>query len=108
MGIIRKAGSSDAGVESLRHLAECSLFVCNKWDLIKENEKPKVKNYVNEKLRECWEDTNLNHQIVYMSVANAIKAQEFGGVTAEFNDLLKQIKTMLLKAINIRLYNHWQ
>ena len=108
MGILRKAGSSDLGVESLRHLAECSLFVCNKWDLVKESERQAVKNYVSTKLGECWKDASAKHQIVYMSITNAIKAQEFGGVTADFNDLLKQIKTMLLKAINIRLYNHWQ
>ena len=108
MDILQKVQSSDSGVETLHHLAECSLFVCNKWDLVKEAERPKVKKYVTEKLRECWENANLNHQIVYMSVANAIKAQEYGGVTEEFNYLLKQIKTMVLKAINIRLYNHWQ
>ncbi|XP_028400623.1 dual serine/threonine and tyrosine protein kinase-like [Dendronephthya gigantea] len=107
MGILRKAGS-DAGVASLRHLAECSLFVCNKWDQVKESEREAVKKYVSTKLSECWRDASSNHQIVYMSVTEAIKVQEYGGVTEEFNLLLKQIKTMVLKAINIRLYNHWQ
>ena len=108
MDILRKVQSSDSGVETLHHLAECSLFICNKWDLVKEAEKSKVKKYVTAKLSECWENANLNNQIVYMSITNAIKAQEYGGVTTEFNHLLKQIKTMVLKAINIRLHNHWQ
>ncbi|XP_028400622.1 uncharacterized protein LOC114523788 [Dendronephthya gigantea] len=108
MDILKVVQSSDGGVENLQNLAECSLFVCNKWDLVKEDERPTVKKYVTAKLSECWENSNLNHQMVYMSITDAIKAQEYGGVTEEFNLLLKQIKTMVLKAINIRLYNHWQ
>ncbi|XP_028400633.1 uncharacterized protein LOC114523798 [Dendronephthya gigantea] len=106
--ILKKVKSSDGGVETLHHLAECSLFICNKWDQVKEGERSATKNHVVAKLRECWEDSNLNHQIVYMSITEAIEVQEYGGVTEEFNDLLQKIKTMVLRAINIRLYNHWQ
>ncbi|XP_028400789.1 uncharacterized protein LOC114523925 [Dendronephthya gigantea] len=34
--ILKKVKSSDGGVETLHHLAECSLFICNKWDQVKE------------------------------------------------------------------------
>ncbi|XP_028400784.1 uncharacterized protein LOC114523921 [Dendronephthya gigantea] len=108
MDILKVVQSSNKAVETLQNLAECSLFVCNKWDLVKEDERPAVKKHVTAKLSECWEDTNLNHQMVYMSITDAIKAQEYGGVTEEFNHLLHQIKSMVLKTINIRLYSHWQ
>ncbi|XP_028400660.1 uncharacterized protein LOC114523825 [Dendronephthya gigantea] len=106
--ILKKVKSSDGGFETLQHLAECWLFICNKWDQVKENERSETKKYVVAKLRECWEDSNLNYQMEYMSITDAIEVQEYGGVTEEFNDLLKKIKTMVLRAINIRLYNHWQ
>ena len=108
MDILKKVLSYDSGVENLKHLAACSLFIGNKWDQVTEDQRATVRKYVITKLSECWEDANLNHQIVYMSIKEAIKAQEYGGVTEEFNDLLQKIKTMVLKAINIRLYNHWQ
>ena len=99
--------SIDGGVDNLHHLAECSLFLCNKWDQVEEDERLETKKDVVAKLSECWEDTYLNHQIVYMSIKEAIKVQEYGGVAAEFNDLLQKIKTMVLKTRNIRLYNQW-
>ncbi|XP_028400624.1 uncharacterized protein LOC114523790 [Dendronephthya gigantea] len=106
--ILKKVKSSDAGVETLQHLAECSLFICNKWDQVEEDERSETKKHVVAKLRECWEDSNLNHQMVYMSIKDAIKAQEYGGLTEEFSDLLKKIETLVLRARNISLYNQWQ
>ena len=108
MKILKKLQLLEGATEQCKHLAECSLFVGNKWDLVKEKEQHNVKTYVAKGLGECWQDANLNNQIVYMSTLKAIKLQKYGGVTTEFNDLLENIKQMILRAINIRLYNHWQ
>ena len=105
---MEKLRSLEGGTEQCKRLAECSLFVCNKWDLVPEDERRNVKTYVAKGLGECWQDANVHKQIVYMCTLEAIQLQEYGGVTAEFNDLLENIKQMILRAINIRLYNHWQ
>ncbi|XP_028400787.1 uncharacterized protein LOC114523923 [Dendronephthya gigantea] len=99
--ILKKVKSSSGGAETLQHLAECWLFICSKWDQVKENEKSETKEHVVAMLREGWEDSSLNHQIVYMSIKEAIKVQEYGGVTEEFNDLLQKLSDGL-RAINIR------
>ena len=88
------------------HLAKCSLFVGNKWDLIKESDRDKVKKYVAKALSECWQDTS--HQIVFISAQQSIQLQQYGGVTSEFQELLQNIKQMVLRAIDVRLHNHWQ
>jgi receptor-interacting serine/threonine-protein kinase 5 len=105
--IHEKVESLEGGSEENNRLAECSLFVCNKWDLVPEDQRDETKKYVVKKLKECWPGANLDNQIVFMSTTNAIKAQQYGGVTKEFDDLLEKIKQIILKAINIRLYNHW-
>ena len=87
------------------HLAKCSLFVGNKWDLIKESDREKVKKYVAKGLSECWQGEG--HQIVYISAQQSIELQQYGGVTSEFQELLQNIKQMVLTAIDVRLYNHW-
>jgi hypothetical protein len=108
MTILEKVQSLEGGTQNCKNLAECSLFVCNKWDQVKEREQDRVKRYVLKTLSECWQDANLNNQIVYMSVLDAIKAQQYGTTTPDFNDLLESLQQMILRAINTRLYNHWK
>lgn len=100
--------SLESDPEQSNRLAECSLFVCNKWDLVPPNQQDKVKKHTNERLMKCWTDRNLESQIVYLSTSNATKVQQYGGVTKEFSDLVQSINTMILKAIKARLYNHCQ
>jgi hypothetical protein len=108
MKILGKLQLLEGGMEQYNRIAECSLFVCNKWDQVPPDERDKVRTSVVQKLSDCWQDANLNNQIVYISTTEAIKVQQYGGATMEFNDLLQSIKQMILKAINVRLYNHWQ
>ena len=108
MKILGKLQLLEGGTEQYNRLAECSLFVCNKWDQVPEGERNKVRANVVQQLSDCWQDAIVNNQIVYISATEAIKAQQYGGVTTEFYNLLESIKQMILKAINIRLYNHWQ
>jgi hypothetical protein len=108
MEILKKVQSLEGGTENCKNLAECSLFVANKWDQVKEPEQDKTKEYLAKRLSECWQDANLPNQIVYMSILKAIEAQQYGGVTKEFKNLLESIKEMIVRAINTKLYNHWK
>ena len=88
-------------------LAECALFVANKWDQVDEHEQPEVKQYIVKELKKFWPDGNPHDQTIYMSTKDALKQQKQGHITEQYDDLLKGIKSMILKAINSRLNNHW-
>ena len=87
--------------------AKCALFVANKWDQVDEEERPDVKQFIVERLQQFWPEGNPHEQIVYVSTKNALEQQKSGVITKEYDDLLKGIKSMILKAINNRLNNHW-
>jgi GTP-binding protein EngB required for normal cell division len=108
MKILERVQSLEGGIERCKALAECSLFVCNKWDRVEKCEREKVKTHVIQELRKCWPDDNLNSQVVYMSILEAIKLQQYGGVTEDFIGLLKSLQQMIQRAIGNRLFNHWQ
>jgi hypothetical protein len=88
-------------------LAECALFVANKWDQVDEDERSVVKQHIVEQLNLHWPDGNPLAQTVYVSTKDALKEQKRGRVTEEYDVLLEGIKSMILKAINNRLNNHW-
>ena len=106
MEILERSHKSEGGIETFNRLAECSLFVCNKWDQVIETKRGEVMKYVFAKLSDIWQNENLYHQIVYISTTEAIKLQKYGGVTTEFNRLLESIERMILRTINFQLYNH--
>ena len=108
MEILERLQKSEGRNETFNRLAECSLFVCNKWDQVRETQRSEVMKYVSEKLSDFWQIENLYNKIVYISTTEAIKVQQFGGVTTEFNRLLESIEKMILRTINTRLYNHWK
>ena len=88
--------------------SNCALFVFNKWDLVPPEETDEVKNYVVTKLKQCWPSLDPESQIIYMSATEAIKAQKLGTVTKEFAELMKSIKSMVLKSIEARLQIQWR
>ncbi len=108
MKIVEKVQSLEGGTENCKNLAECSIFVANKWDQVKEPEQDKTKKFLAKRLNECWQDADLTNHILYMSVLKATEAQQYGGVTKEFKNLLESIKEMILRTINTKLYNHWK
>lgn len=108
MKIVEKVQSLEGGREMCKNLVECSLFICNKWDQVEEKEREEVKRHVVEQLGQCWQDTNVKNHILYMSIRNAIKVQEYGGVVEEFKDLLENMQKMISRAINVKLFNHWR
>ena len=108
MKIVSKVQSIDGGIEEYNNLAECSLFICNKWDLVPEEERKAVKEYVVEQLSKCWQDNNVKNQILYMSIRNAIKVQDYGGTIKEYKDLLDSMQEMIIRAMNVKLFKHWK
>ena len=83
MKIVEKVQSLEGGREMCKNLTECSLFICNKWDLVPEKEREAVKEHVVQQLGKCWQDTNVRNHILYMSIQNAIKVQEYGSLRAD-------------------------
>ena len=71
-------------------------------------ESDEVKNYVVTKLTQCWPSLDPESQIIYMSAREAIEAQKLGMVTKEFAELMKSIKSMVLKSIEARLEIQWR
>ena len=99
------------GGSYVSRLTECTLFIGNKWDIIKrknEVEKKKVEQNMYDELRNCWGIANIEKHVIFMSATDAIKVQDYGGITPEFNILLESINQLIFRSINLRLYNHWQ
>ena len=88
--------------------SNCALFVCNKWDQVPPEETDEVKNYVVTKFMQCWPSLDPESQIIYMSAREAIEAQKLGMVTKEFAELMKSMKSMVLKSIEARLQIQWR
>ena len=85
-----------------------ALFVCNKWDLVPEKERNKVKNHVIEKLQKCWPGVDPELQIIHMSTTNVILAQDYKIVAEEFSTLMNGLRRMVLKSIGDMLEIHWK
>ena len=71
-------------------------------------ETDEVKNHVVTKLTQCWPSLDPESQIIYMSAREAIEAQKLGMVTKEFAELMKSMKSMVLKSIEARLQIQWR
>ena len=73
--------------------AGCMLFVCSKWDLVKNNEREEVKSeevkrHTVEKLTRILGNLDPKSQIVYLSCKTAQLAQTYGVVTEDFSNLI--------------------
>ena len=71
-------------------------------------ESDELKNFVATKLTQCWPSLDPESQIIYMSAREAIEAQKLGMVTKEFAELMKSMKSMVLKSIEARLQIQWR
>ena len=84
----------------------CTLFVCNKWDLIKDEEREEVKKEQIEKLTKRLFNLNPKSQIVYLSCTTAQLAQSYGVVTGDFNELITGLSNLVLSSMqnNLLMY----
>ena len=89
----------------------CALFVCHKWDQVKEKkEEKKVENHVIEKLKSFYPDIVPEKQVVQMkkSTKNASIAQNYGIVTKRFVSLMNCMRSMVLRSVKARLEFYWR
>ena len=89
-------------------LPQCALFVCNKWDQVPEEKVKEVQNHVITKLKKCWPGLDHKSQIFFMSIKDAIIAQNYGVINTEFFSLMSGIRSMVLKSTTARLEMHWK
>ena len=84
----------------------CTLFVCNKWDQIKGEEREEVKKEQIEKLTKRLDNLNAKSQIVYLSCTTAQLAQTYGVITGDFNDLITGISNLVVSSMqnNLLMY----
>ena len=79
------------------------MFVCNKWDEIKPSEVEEVKSEQIEKLTKKLGSFNPKTQILYLSCKRAQKAQEYGVITGDFDDLINGINNLIVSSMNSNL-----
>jgi len=82
--------------------------VCNKWDLISEEEVKETQNRVTKLLKKCWPGLDPESEIIFMSTRKASLAQDYGVITGEFFSLMGAIKSMVLKSNEAQLEMHWK
>ena len=87
----------------LKLFASCALFVCNKWDEIKSSEVVEVQSEQIEKLTKKLGSFDPKSQIVYLSCKRAQKAQEYGVITEDFDDLINGISNLIVSSMNANL-----
>ena len=86
----------------------CALFVCNKWDHIKPEEQEEVKKAQIEKISKKLVYLDPRTQIVYLSCTSAQKAQSYGYVTEDFNDLITGISNLLVCSMQNKLQMYYR
>ena len=89
-------------------LSKCALFVCNKWDLVQEQEVQSVKNDVAKKLKRAWSGIDPESQIIYMSTTRATVAQNLGVISKDFSSLMDGMRLVILQSIESKLELHWK
>ena len=89
-------------------LSECSLFVSNKWDIIKKHEVQNVEDVSIKKLKNIWPGFDSKSQFIRISVEYARIAQQYKVVTDEFDSLKNGLESLVTKCINARLDLDWR
>ncbi|CAH3130379.1 unnamed protein product [Porites lobata] len=110
---VPKEGKEEGGISLDIHkkqgdlLSKCALFVCNKWDVVQEQEVQSVKNDVVKKLKRAWSGIDPESQIIYMSTKRATTAQNLGVISKDFSSLMEGMRSVILQSIEAKLELHW-
>ena len=94
---LRKSANLDLSLS-----AGC-MFVCNKWDLVNNNEREEVKRHTVEKLTRILGNLDPKSQIVYLSCKSAQLAQTYGVVTEDFSNLITGISNLVVSSMKNNL-----
>ena len=89
-------------------LTGCTLFVANKWDLIRKEEREEVKKAQIEKLSKKLRNLKPNDQIVHLSCENAQLAQTYGVITGDFVDLIAGISNLVVSSMINNLEKYYR
>ena len=89
-------------------LSKCALFVCNKWDVVQEQEVQSVKDDVVKKLKRAWSGIDPESQIIYLSTTRATTAQNLGVISRDFSSLMDGMRSVILQSIEAKLELHWK
>ena len=103
----RKEGGLTSVIEE-DPLSKCTLFVCNKWEQVPEQEVQFVKDYTVNRLGKVWPGIDPKSQVTYFSTTRALTAQNLGVITKEFSSVMDRIKSVILMSIEAKLELHWK
>ena len=95
---LRKSANLDLSLS-----AACTLFVCNKWDLVENNEREEVKRDTVGKLTRILGNLDPKSQIVYLSCKSVQLAQTYGVVTEDFSNLITGISNLVVSSMKNNL-----
>ncbi|XP_071150502.1 uncharacterized protein in xynA 3'region-like [Mytilus edulis] len=90
---------------------ETTLFVCNKWDAVEEEEEREVLNFISSKLQSIWPNVNPDKQMFKLSCKEEKKRIGKGlSKTKDFTNLVEAITNMMLYILETKLVKHvsWQ
>ena len=108
---VPKEGKEEGGIsldiqEDL--LSKCALFVCNKWELVPEQEVQLVKDDTVKKLGKVWPGIDPESQVTYISTTGALTAQSLGVITKAFSSVMDAMSSVILMSIEAKLELHWK
>ena len=104
---VKEEGRISLGIQE-HLLSKCALFVCNKWDEVKEKDVESVKNDGVKKLKRAWPGIDPESQIIYMSTTRATTAQNLGVISKDFSSLMDRMESVILQSIEAKLELHWK
>ena len=103
----RKEGGLTSVIEE-DPLSKCALFVCNKWELVPEQEVQLVKDDTVKKLGKVWPGIDPESQVTYISTTGALTAQSLGVITKAFSSVMDAMSSVILMSIEAKLELHWK
>ncbi|XP_014781710.1 uncharacterized protein LOC106877344 [Octopus bimaculoides] len=85
-----------------------TLFVFNRWDLVSDEDKIHVRDYVEKRLKKCSPNIDDN-EIMFMSATSVMRQLENGFVTTPYTELIKGIRQMMEKTafIILKRFYRW-
>ncbi|ESO95800.1 hypothetical protein LOTGIDRAFT_160347 [Lottia gigantea] len=85
-----------------------SMFICNRWDIVRDDQKETVKANAISKLMDVWPGLKQS-QVEFFSTEDAAKHANIDRdyITQDFADLLKKLLTIIRTALDTRVKQHY-
>ncbi|KAL4226201.1 hypothetical protein ACF0H5_014187 [Mactra antiquata] len=95
---------NSAGEEGFN--SNSTMFVCNRWDMVPEQDREAVKQDTIDKLAKFYPDLRRSH-VLFMSINEAIKGLSFGTQTQEYIKLMDLVEKLLPDSLRSRMNHHY-